>query len=80
MPGFSNELLIQNPVHDVLNLKGINAYFTKVYITDTRGRFIASIPVNENNHEFNLQWLNNGMYFIHLQNAKTMQSHKFVKM
>lgn len=72
--------ILQNPVHDILDLKNFAGRYSFLYITDIHGRLVGSMSLNSNNHEYQLQDLENGIYFIHLQNDKTQFTAKFVKM
>ncbi|MBY8962129.1 T9SS type A sorting domain-containing protein [Flavobacterium sp. D11R37] len=71
--------LYPNPANDKINIALANTGITKYTIADTNGRTITTGQLTEDINSIDIQNLENGVYFIKLNNADSDTNLKFIK-
>jgi Secretion system C-terminal sorting domain len=67
-----------NPFHDILNLKFAETV-NSIQITNVLGQQVFSSDYNEKDIQINLDYLNEGSYFLRSQTAKGFKTFKIIK-
>ncbi|MBA3663779.1 MAG: T9SS type A sorting domain-containing protein [Bacteroidetes bacterium] len=71
--------LYPNPNNGVFTLEIANVNSATVMITDVSGRIVLSETVSNESTQMNIQSLQNGIYFINVNNNNSKQVIKFIK-
>jgi acetyl esterase/lipase len=76
------ELLVKlypNPVKNILNVVGLTANNTHLFITDLNGNALKQVVTSAAFYTFDTRTLSPGIYFLKIESSKQNKSLKFVK-
>ena len=76
----SNVRVYPNPTESVLTLDGLNPATENITVTNMHGQLIHAISVvNSLSMEIDVEHLENGIYFIHINSTDGSEVHRFIK-